>query len=347
MLVYRWQSSVGTVGKQLGLVARFGSVSTGDIEKGFGIHVKLDHLPGIKKGEPLVISVEVMEDGKPHPTPWYRGPIHGAWDNCHELHSFTIKVEWKDQASNQWYTYPVGYHEVISVFEQRPGDSTITRDWRKATCILQFFHNRRYRNPPSYLLSHYSPLIREAVYDHLSQSISFQIVPQVALDPPAHVSFAQNFMSLGRASESSWPAIAVGPQPQLSWFGGGKGHLPSCVLCQQTIASHKSSLTVGCSKRKGDFHVAADEPNRDRILQASCRLCWGIFRRPCIWVKFGQWREDRGIPPSYYGAAITPKYSGAAIPIEAPMTVETYQQLEADMEETAALDDGLGDEEED
>ncbi|PTD02228.1 hypothetical protein FCULG_00012145 [Fusarium culmorum] len=354
MLVYRWQSSVVRLDNQLAFNLQFGG-RAGDTEKCFRIQSKLGHLPGIKKGVPLVVSVEVMEDGKPHPTPWYRGPIHGAWDNCHELHSFTIKVEWKDQATNQWYTYPAGYHDIISVFEQRPGDSTITRDWRKATCILQFFHNRRYRNPPSYLRSHYSPLIREAVYDHLSQSISFQIVPQVALDPPAHVSFAQNFMSLGKASESSWPAIAVGLRPHQSWFGSS-ANLASCVLCQQSRGSIKNPLTLGCGKREGDFHVAADEPHRDRILQASCRLCWGMFRRPCIWVKIAQWTEDstgaavnklRGIHPSYYGAAITPEYNGGAIPIEAPMTVETYQQLEADMEETAALDDGLGDDEQD
>ncbi|RGP61327.1 hypothetical protein FLONG3_10561 [Fusarium longipes] len=351
MLVYRCQSRArllyprGMDNPALGVHLACGSGT--DANSSFAIMCCLDNMPGLTAGHPVIFSIELMEDQKPHPTPWYRGPVHGAWSNSHELHSFGIKVEWKDETNNQWYTYPVRPETKLKMF---PGaDSAVTYQWKKATSILQLLHNRRYRNPPSYLPPSFRPLIRHVVYDHLDQSVSFEQVPQVVVDPPSHVSFQHNFEKLINASDTRWPEIAVGVRPPMSWFNQSTGTIRPgpCLMCMQLRGQ---SLVSHCSNREGNFAVAANEPHRDRILQGSCGMCWLVFRRPCIWIKHGFARDPDGgqygviLPPEYEGVGIAPQYKGEAIPIEAPMTLEMYEDCKAN-QGLADADDEVVDEE--
>jgi hypothetical protein len=198
MLVYRWQSVVtqvdsdmeNTLGVRMQFLAPFNMhANEGPKWNGFELTQRLDHLPGVRRGQPLIVSIELMKDGKPHPQPWYRHPHQGAWDNSGELHSFGIKAEWVDEATNQWYTYPCQHGTMTSLYSKTPSESTVTLPWRKATMILQFIHNRRYRNPPHFLQDTFRPNIKEVVYDHLAQTVTLQQVPETILDPPRHVSF--------------------------------------------------------------------------------------------------------------------------------------------------------------
>ncbi|KAJ4250931.1 hypothetical protein NW762_011581 [Fusarium torreyae] len=361
MLVYRWQSTVTSISQGRGetslgarviFFSKYDKATSGQKWHGFALAQALEGLPGIKQGQPLMISIELMDDGKPHPKPWYRGPYHGAWSNSDELHSFGIKVEWKDEERGQWYTYPLEPSRVLGPFTDTPGEAAVTVSWRKATCILQFLHNRRYRNPPHYLQASFNPNIKEVVYDHLSQSLTFQQVPETVIAPPSLVSFDQNVRALGKASETIWPELNVGNMPPPSWFGRvGPGHHSSaCLLCM-IVRRLNQALVVGCAKREGNFNVEASEPHRDRILQGSCRLCWEYFRRPCVWAKltFGrnpakaQNAADVFLPVGYEGAGIRDKYDGPAIPIEAPMTLDMYQQFEGPIDGLDSLmnfDDG-------
>lgn len=368
MLIYRWQSLTTTYytpaggQEQIGVSANFWSNqgtkdTTGKTMSGFRVEQTLDGLPGMKKGIPIILSIELMKDGKPHPQPWYRGPIHGAWDNCHELHSFAIKVEWKDESNDQWYTYPLQPTRVLQPYAKTQGDSTVTADWRKATSILQFLHNRRYRNPPVYLESTLRPFIKSVVYDHLAQTVRFERVDETIVNPPSHVSSSHNVRELAKAKETYWPDIAVGRMPEDGWFGriGGGNTKPACLLCGMARGFNTDSVVGGCNKRQGNFHVAADEADRDRILQGSCRLCWEFYRRPCIWVKANFARDPSRatskhyifLPDNYRLAGFGDKYSGPAIAIVAPMSLEMYRQFEANEEELAAARDAIGNGEED
>ncbi|RFN50223.1 hypothetical protein FIE12Z_5537 [Fusarium flagelliforme] len=55
----------------------------------------------------LAIHPTPLEAGKVHPKPYYRGPQHGTWNNCHELHSFSVYAKWQDEQAQQWYSYPI------------------------------------------------------------------------------------------------------------------------------------------------------------------------------------------------------------------------------------------------
>ncbi|KAF4428810.1 hypothetical protein FACUT_9267 [Fusarium acutatum] len=214
----------GGFGAFTSFVSKYENIDNGKQKvHGCNISQALGHLPGIQKGKPLIFSFELMEDGNPHPTPWYRGPVHGAWSNCHELHSFAIKVEWKNETNNQWYCYPLQPIDIFSTYVHTDGDSTVTREWRKATSILQFLHNSRYRNPPSFLHGSFRPDIKHVVYDHLTQNVGFKQVPETVMDPPSHVSSDHNIRALGKASETYWPLIKFGRMPDISWFGFQRG----------------------------------------------------------------------------------------------------------------------------
>ncbi|KAF5534555.1 hypothetical protein FNAPI_12324 [Fusarium napiforme] len=367
MLVYRYQSAVTLVRssrtRKLGAQVSFNSkidISSDGKKKttGFEVIQVLENLPGIQKGKPLIFSLELMEDGKPHPTPWYRGPFHGAWSNCHELHSFAMKVEWKDETSNQWYCYPMQPQEIFSTYTRTQGDSTVTNMWRKATTILQFLHNRRYRNPPSFLHVNFRPDIKHVVYDHLTQTVGFKQVPETVMDPPSHVSNDHNIRALGKASETYWPLIKVGRLPEPAWFEyftapptGGT----NCLLCRYA-RSMGARVIAGCSKREGNFHVAADVPGRESILKGSCCLCWEYYRRPCVWMKITDLRPETMIrnqsfgnvmpPPGYEGVSLRERYTGPAIPIQAPMGLEMYKEFEKDAKEME-FDESQVDNEED
>ncbi|KAM0386863.1 hypothetical protein ACHAQC_011288 [Fusarium culmorum] len=356
MLIYRWQSAVTQLRVQqetkLGVDVMFTSRREKTSENksatwAFKVQQVLEGLPGIKRSIPIIISIELMEDGKPHSVPWYRGPLHGAWINCHELHSFAINVEWLDEKRNQWYSYPLQPLHFTTVFSEATGDKTVTSDWRKATCILQFLHNRRYRNPPAYLESTFRPLIKQVMYDHLSQTVRFEEVLETIMDPPSQVSSEHNLRLLGQASKTYWPDIVVGRMPSPQWFGRVDGS--STTACAMCIIMRRWNKKPGidCAKRKGDFNVAANEDHRDMILQGSCRLCWEYYRRPCIWVKLNFSRDHERalreghevnlfLPPEYEGAAFREKYAGPAIAIGAPMSLAAYQEIKVNEEELAA-----------
>ncbi|RBR21354.1 hypothetical protein FVER53590_28344 [Fusarium verticillioides] len=343
MLVYRWQSAVTPAEKGISLLFLSRYDDATKKQHGVRLHQILDHLPGIRPGNPLIVSVELMEDGKPHPQPWYRHPYHGAWSNCHELHSFAIKIEWQDEMNQRWYTYPLQDTMTMNPYPGAPDDATVTASWRKATSILQVFHNRRYRNPPTYLEAKYNTLIKEAVYDHLSQTVTMRPVHETIVDPPTHVSFEHNVRELGKATATIWQGIAVGPVPDQAWVWGtemvkGSGRTLRCLICRtSSIKSNKSD----CLTRPGIFEVDAGEPSRNRILSGSCQACWQYFRRPCVWGKrgFGGVPGNPSLtvlPRGYEGLAIAAKYSGPPIVIKAPMNIAMYaeaQELADDLNE--------------
>lgn len=368
MFVYRFQSCVTrmglaegpghTIGIRILFLSKIqkGSDYQGPKWRGFVLKQPLDKLPGIKVGQPLIVSIEMMEDGKPHSQPWYRAPYHGAWSNCSELHSFGIKVEWVDEEAKQWYTFPLSHQHIVKVYEAKKptADPTVTLAWRKATMILQFICNRRYRNPPTFLEATYRPNIKEVVYDHLAQTVSLQQVPETVMDPPHKVSFDYNCRELYRASQTIWPRTHVGKKPDAAWFGS-HGHTTHCVFCVMYRGINQS-LTYGCSSRTQDFHIPSTETDVDKIRERSCKLCWEHYRRPCVWVpsQFGKvegepWNiHDPKLPTGYEGLAVARRYEVRGIPIKAPMSISDYYEYkEHTKDDTVEETDLEADEEED
>ncbi|KAF4969194.1 hypothetical protein FSARC_3570 [Fusarium sarcochroum] len=326
-------SSGGTrvLGMQLSFLGGFKRSADGRKQwEGFVIRGKLNHLPGMRPNLPLIVSIELMEDGKPHVDPWFRHPYHGAWDNSPELHSFSVKVEWVDEATRTWYRTSIQHQKILGSIPNAP--VTVTPPWRKATMILQFLHNRKYRNPPSYLQESYHPNIRQMNYDHLQQVISFSQIAETDTNPPSQVSFQHNYQELLKAIQNEWPEATIGRKPPADWFHRyGQGPKDTaCIICR-IGANMFASETHGCRNRQA-FAVAPNEPHADMIREGSCNACWRFWRRPCLWVQldFGRVEGEpynhqypkyppayRGIGPSYY-------YQPTATRIQAPISLENY-----------------------
>ncbi|KAM0342628.1 hypothetical protein ACHAPU_009358 [Fusarium lateritium] len=347
MLIYRCQSSVCQLlenkNSSMGMRIQFLGEShgtTGQPQDRLYVRHRLEGLPGIRVGLPLVISFEVMEDGKPHPIPWCRHPFHGAWSNSGELHSFCLKVEWMDEATQKWYTTTLQHTQLIGTLPNAP--VTATPSWRKATTILQILLNRRYQNPPPWLCKEFPQVIRQVEYDHLNQVISFSDIPETVLAPPTHVSFTDNFKELFKAAQKEWKPMRVGPKPPLEWFyrpGTGKKDT-GCVPCVVGHYMMKSSVTTGCSNRGEGFEVSPGEPEAAKIHNLSCYLCWTYWRRPCTWlpprfgIEEGQEYDPRNyqLPRDFTGLAIAPYRKPQAIEIAPPMSLDEYYTIAQEAE---------------
>ncbi|KAF5659152.1 hypothetical protein FCIRC_12609 [Fusarium circinatum] len=350
MSIFRCQSHVARLdyGRHytLGMLLSFMSSRRNQEGKlqttGIFLRSHLDNLPAISLGAPLIVSVELMEDGKPHADPWFRHPYHGAWDNYHELHCFSISVEWMDQATSKWYKAVVSHKDLLFPIEGEP--ATVSAAWRKATLIVQF-KNRRYSNPPPYLLESMRPNIRTLNYDHMKQVISFsQVQEQPARPPPAQVSFMDNYREMLRAIQTQWPQATLGRKPQIKFFGTKDS---ACAICRVGMVFFSKDIG-GCAKRE-EFPIAEGEDDADKIQIGSCKACWKYWRRPCIWAPLNLGRvpgepvdKRRPVyPPEYRG--MVPAYSKDPIPVEirAPMSMEDYYNLLNDDQENGGEQEGV------
>ncbi|KAF6819932.1 hypothetical protein CSOJ01_01000 [Colletotrichum sojae] len=162
-----------------------------------GVKWKLEHIldelsPAPPVGSPVVVSLHAMDDGKPHPRPWYRGPLRGAWDNSHELHSFSVTVE--------------------CLHASWGGDLSFNKSWIMATRMLQFIHNRRYKNPPPFLAESVNAEVKDVVWNHMTQAVRF--TPRTKPRPEGFrwkcavcASLADVHLSVGDGKAISWEAI--------------------------------------------------------------------------------------------------------------------------------------------
>ncbi|EQB56899.1 hypothetical protein CGLO_03054 [Colletotrichum gloeosporioides Cg-14] len=250
----------------------------------------LDHLdPKPPVGTPVAVSIQSMDDLKPHATPWYRGPLHSAWDNSDELHSFSVTAEWYDETTRKWVSVTVQNSETFSRRNiQLPtdhyhravgGDISYNDPWIMATRMLQFIHNRRYDNPPPFLARSLNVDVKDVVWNHMEQAVRF--VPRTKYNNaavPKRVTFLQNW----NAIQQTWPNLMIGPKPEgFEW---------KCAVCSALATSR---LPTGNKRILCKPITAAEiEPDEiaglgataEQIASWTCQICWTAYRRPCVWI---------------------------------------------------------------
>lgn len=194
---------------------------------------------GIERGQPVFINIEVTGDGRTHPRHWFRGPFHGPWSNWDELHTFAVKIEWRNKNTGQWhvlyleakrpldpYAFKISKKAAqndpqrLAAMKAFKTDPTITGDYRKATQFIQFFKNRSYLSLPIWLHPNAGSNIKEVIWDHLQQTVSFRHIPEARLRPPTKVSYTQNLQKMWSnfAMGHRWEGLLVGSQPEPNWF---------------------------------------------------------------------------------------------------------------------------------
>ncbi|GJD01633.1 hypothetical protein ColKHC_10458 [Colletotrichum higginsianum] len=268
-------------------------------------------------GTPLVVTVESMDDGKPHQTPWFLGPRHGAWDNFHELHSFSLRVEWYDKDTDKWYALAYRQHQYfgkkakfVSPFDDKysfvGGDLSYNYQWMYATRILQFIHNRQYDNPPEFMGKINFAGVRMVVWDHMAQCVRY--IPRdhrPVCEPPKRVTFVENWNAIVNA----WPSVYVGKKPPMS----DRKCAVSWCLTLQKLPNNK---TANWWPIKGEdidpAEIDTSEHSAEEVAEHTCWMCWVLYRRPCVWVGKEEFHE------TYYTNGRNKLYSLPTYPLLGP-----------------------------
>ncbi|TQN73268.1 hypothetical protein CSHISOI_02219 [Colletotrichum shisoi] len=277
-------------------------------------------------GTPLVVIIESMDDGKPHQTPWFLGPRHGAWDNFHELHSFSLRVEWYDKDTDKWYGLAYQQHQCfgrkkfVSPFDNKygfvGGDLSYNYPWMYATRILQFIHNRQYDNPPEYMGKFSSADVKTVIWDHMAQCVRYITRDERSVcEPPKRVTFAENWNAVTKA----WPSVYVGKKPPMS---GRKCALSWCLTLQKL----PNNKTANWWPIKGEdidpAEIDTSEHSAEEVAEHTCWMCWVIYRRPCVWIGKEEFHK------TYHTDGRNKMYSLPTYPLLGPSLNKKPQVLE-------------------
>ncbi|KAE9569875.1 hypothetical protein CGMCC3_g13926 [Colletotrichum fructicola] len=352
MSVFRTRSRVSQAGGRR--IFKVTVPVTGDTS--WNLCYSLDQLnPAPPIDTPLVVSIQSMDDGKPHATPWYRGPRHGAWDNSDELHSFAVTAAWQDETTSKWVSANVQNSETFSRRSiQLPidhyhrnvgGDISYNDSWILATRILQFIHNRRYQSPPPFLARSLNVDVKDVVWNHMEQTVHF--IPRTKYnnaESPKRVTFLKNWNAL----QQTWPNLMIGPKPEgFEW---------KCAVCSALATSR---LPTG-NKRILCQPITAGEIEPDEIVGLgataeqiaswTCQICWTAYRRPCVWINKDIFTQTRKSTEGSSYVYTLPNYPGL-VPVfpsqlqaaEQPPTLPEYDiyhlKGELDTNEDGAEDD--------
>ncbi|KAF6834937.1 hypothetical protein CPLU01_04614 [Colletotrichum plurivorum] len=276
-----------------------------------GVECKLDYIldelnPAPPVGSAVIVSIHAMDDGKPHPRPWYRSPLHGVWDNSHELHSFSVTVEWCDEATKKWFSAAFQHVEIFShvniqsssdtLHASWGGDLSFNKSWIMATRMLQFIHNRRYDNPPPFLAQSVNADVKDVVWDHMAQAVQF--IPRTKYEdaePPKRASFHENWQDI----QETWPDLIIGRRPpNFHW---------KCAVCASLADVHLSArgnkvISWEAIKPSELEHgeIAELPATADEIASWTCQVCWVAYRRPCVWIRQNDFVKTLIRQPSTY-----------------------------------------------
>ncbi|KAJ0290691.1 hypothetical protein Brms1b_005950 [Colletotrichum noveboracense] len=171
MSVFRTRSRVSQAGGRR--IFKVTVPVTGDTS--WNLCYSLDQLnPAPPIDTPLVVSIQSMDDGKPHATPCIQLPTDH-------------------------------YHRNVG------GDISYNDSWILATRILQFIHNRRYQSPPPFLARSLNVDVKDVVWNHMEQTVHF--IPRTKYnnaESPKRVTFLKNWNAL----QQTWPNLMIGPKPE-------------------------------------------------------------------------------------------------------------------------------------
>ncbi|KAF9871110.1 hypothetical protein CkaCkLH20_11527 [Colletotrichum karsti] len=329
---------------------------------GLSITANLDHLReslNLRHGQPVLVSIERMKNGKRHPVPWYRHPYHGAFNNTEELHTFGIRVEIMNEATKQWFSIPIQCNSLYKIYDPNASlehivrkdeklkayvvDKRVTTSWRMATHILQFLDNRRYQDAPVYLCPHLGCDVVGVSMDHERQRVFFSPVPEQVVEAPKPVTFKDNFVKLA----VDYPGVPFGPQPPNEWFRNGGRNLnsPACIPCW-TQRGDRNIRKNGCPQRRPVPIPATESPGGEDISTDTCDICWTFYRSPCSWVQFHVGHVQEGLAglilddKKFDGLFPKRFVKHAPEPIAPPMNLEEYFAI---ADEIAVREDALED----
>ncbi|KAK4081747.1 uncharacterized protein Triagg1_2488 [Trichoderma aggressivum f. europaeum] len=231
---------------------------------------------------PCYLDFEIMEDGRPHDTPYVGCPTIGPFEDFGKASSLGIRIVWK--ADGKWLSIPIHALNWAGAI----GRGIINNDrnlalsaWFKAMTTIQIFERIIYTGPLNGFnkVAYFATAnIVELVHSHLDQSMSWIPTKSQTLAAPRLVDFEEN-CRLMYQQYLTWPTLVnpIQPPPVESdfWKGQSFNHTDAnlqaptikCDFCEYTQRGGQNAWSK-CERDTTieDYHV--------------CKWC-SMLNRPC------------------------------------------------------------------
>ena len=299
-------------------------------------------------GTMVSVIVEISAEGKHHPVPFARVPEPGPFSDWEDLNRIGIRIEWMDN-DGQWYSEWRQARRIWSM-KKYPQDAVDRFSPVAAKAYPHLFQLygqlRRFYDSLRYVvydeteellpwLKCGSPIIiKELVYDHLSQTITIQNQIPISRSPPTLVSFEDNTILLDELYRVHCTdgVLIIGDRPKYGLHERDKTTgVKSCAVC------HEVEYPFGrqgqeCPNMPG---IPEDHPTEE-AREASCRRCFDL-RRPCAHVRIKDLYEARGLK---YLREFPPLKNGPE-PIEVPSWCQDMGPSNDEIEEETVQGGGM------
>ena len=97
-----------------------------------------------------MLSLEVMDNKRPHPFPYYRFPTIGPYKDEVGVNSLGLSLQWRDQ-SGKWWSCRFGTaqpHSMVILSDLAKGKPAKFEDkFQQVTALIQMVHCQQCTNP--------------------------------------------------------------------------------------------------------------------------------------------------------------------------------------------------------
>lgn len=233
---------------------------------------------------PVYLVFEIMQDKRPHDNPYLGCPKMGPFKGFEDASKLGIRLEWFDEAKNEWLSLPIRRKDFAGAFLQgvKSGnqEQAIT-PWRQTMSLIQLLEGIRYKKPldgfaevATYSFSGFLELKR----DHLKQTASWVPRPFKTLQPPPERSnYTDNCAQMAALCRNTNTVTNVSERPKTTddiWKTD-----PVAARQATRTRSALCDLCVYMWRKNSESQCIQDQRPG---YEASCTAC-SILNRPCTW----------------------------------------------------------------
>ncbi|KAF9877666.1 hypothetical protein CkaCkLH20_04801 [Colletotrichum karsti] len=271
-------------------------------------------------GTPIVVSVQAMNDGKPHEVTWFRAPLHGGWTNFAELSSFGICAEWFDKQLQKrvacWFQnnkmFPRKGRLLPAANDQyhpHQKDLSINDPYVMASRVMQFVRNYKYQNPPNFLAPEVNPDVKDVVWDHMAQTM--RLIPRrTTIDraAPRRATFLENWTYMA----VMWPDLLLGGKPDANYAKDwvcAVSHALNGTRMPTSGGSIRIKYKPITAAEIDPAEIVGLDMTTEQVAAETCHVCWSAYRRPCAWVEKHAFSKTSNLD-GHNAVNILPDYPG-------------------------------------
>ena len=123
---------------------------------------------GLKNGDDVYMTFEMMHNGEAHPRSWADFSAIGGWSDWSQIRSLGIRIDWQDATGSWFLTYL-----SATVHGPLKGSPEVSQPYRKASAVTAALQGIEYINPEPWR-TQFRPRMIGLSFDHFHQAFEFQ-----------------------------------------------------------------------------------------------------------------------------------------------------------------------------